>query len=101
MARSSRLSVCLETETRNSSHSHWHRSTRRQRTTPRMAGVGPLSTAAASAARCASSSRDGWPGALRSLSPPGPSALNRSTQSRTICSVTPPIRAASVRGAPS
>ena len=32
---------------------------------------------------------------------PGPAALNFTTQSRTICSVTPPIRAASVRVAPS
>jgi hypothetical protein len=101
MARSSRLSVCLETDTRNSSHSHWQRSISRQRTTPWMAGVGPSSTAAASAARCVSLSRDGWPGALRSISPPGPPALNRSTQSRTICNVTPPTLAASVRVAPS
>ena len=33
--------------------------------------------------------------------PGGPSALNRSTQSRTICRVTPPTRAASVREPPS
>jgi hypothetical protein len=101
MARSSRLSVCFEIDTRNSSQTHWHKSTSRQRTTPWMAGVGPLSITAASAARCGSFSRDGWPGALRSISPSGPSALNRSTQSRTICGVTPPIRAASVRVAPS
>ena len=101
MARSSRLRVCLETDTRNSSHSHWQRSTRRQRTTPWRAGVGPLSIAAASAARCASLSRDGWPGALRSIGPSGPSASNRGTRSRTICGVTPPTFAASVRVAPS
>src|SRR5918993_2740679 len=101
MARSSRLGVCLATPTRNSSRSHRRRSTRRQRTTPWRAGVGPLPIAAASAARCASLSRDGWPGALRSISPSGPSALNRSTQSRTICSVTPPMFAASARDAPS
>src|SRR5829696_3795009 len=65
------------------------------------AGVGPLSITAASAARCVSFSRGGCPGALRSASPSGPRALNRSTQSRTICSVTPPILAASVRDAPS
>ena len=41
------------------------------------------------------------PGALRSMRPSGPCALNFSTQSRTICSVTPPILAASVRVAPS
>ena len=38
---------------------------------------------------------------LRSISPAGPSALNRTTQSRTICSVTPPIFAASPRVPPS
>jgi hypothetical protein len=43
----------------------------------------------------------GWPGALRSISPSGPWALNFITQSRTICNVTPPIAAASVRLAPS
>ena len=42
MARSSRLSVCLEMERRNSSQSHWIRSIKRQRTTPWMAGMGPL-----------------------------------------------------------
>ena len=35
-------------------------------------GIGPLSIIAASAARCASFSRGGWPGALRSISPSGP-----------------------------
>jgi len=53
-ARNSRLSVCLATVTPCSSHSHWHRSTSRQRTTPCTAGVGPPSIAAAIAARCAS-----------------------------------------------
>ena len=42
MARNSRLKVCLEIEIRNSSQSHWMRSIRRQRTTPWMAGIGPL-----------------------------------------------------------
>ena len=37
---------------------------------------------AISAARCSSSSRDGWPGALRSIKPSGPCALHRTTQSR-------------------
>jgi hypothetical protein len=78
MARSSRLRVCLATVTRNSSQTHWHRSTSRQRTTPWMAGVGPLSITAASAARWAPFNRGGWPGALRSTRPSGPSALNRS-----------------------
>jgi hypothetical protein len=45
--------------------------------------------------------RDGWPGALRSIRPSGPAALNRSTQSRTTCSVTPPTSAAAVRLPPS
>ena len=41
------------------------------------------------------------PGALPVTRPAGPLVLKRSTQSRTICSVTQPIRAASVREAPS
>src|SRR6266480_5791848 len=46
MARSSRLRVCLAMPTRNSSQIHWHRSTSRQRTTPSIAAVGPLSITA-------------------------------------------------------
>jgi len=72
MARNSRLSVCLATVTRNSSNSHWQRSMIRQRTTPWIAGIGPLSMMAASAARCAPLSRGAWPGALRSMRPSGP-----------------------------
>jgi hypothetical protein len=101
MARSSRLSACFETESRNSSRSHPPRSTGRRRTTPWIAGVGPAPIAAASAARCASVGRGGRPGALRSTRPGGPAALNRITQSRTTCGVTPPSRAASLRVAPS
>ena len=97
MARNSRLNVCLATTTRNSSKIHWQRSTIRQRTTPCTAGIGPLSSIAASAARCAPFRRDGCPGGLQSISPSGPWALNFITQSRTIWSVTPPIFAASVR----
>ena len=41
MPRSTRLSVCGETEIWNSSHSHWPRSVIRQRTTPCAAGIGP------------------------------------------------------------
>ena len=41
------------------------------------------------------------PGAFRLIRPTGPEALNRSTGSRTICNVTPPIRAAALRVAPS
>ncbi len=99
--RNSRLNVGLAIRTPNSSHSHRHRSINRQRTTPSVAGTGPASIACTSAARCVSFSRDGFPGALPLISPSGPRALNRSTQSRTTCSVTPPIMAASVRDAPS
>jgi hypothetical protein len=101
MARSSRDRVCLAIVMRNSSQIHWMRSINRQRTTPWIAGIGPASTRATKAARCASVSLDGWPGGLRLTSPSGPWALNFTTQSRTICTVTPPIRAASVRVAPS
>src|SRR3954465_14365336 len=79
MARSSRLSVCLEMERRNSSQSHWIRSIKRQRTTPWMAGIGPASTRATKAARCASVSRGGAPGARPVRRPSGPLALKRST----------------------
>jgi len=41
------------------------------------------------------------PGAFRSIKPSAPAALNFTTQSRTICNVTPPVRAASVRLEPS
>src|SRR3954454_10209243 len=65
MARNSRLKVCLAIEMRNSSQSHAIRSTKRQRTTPWMAGMGPCSMMACRAARCASVSFEGWPGGLR------------------------------------
>ena len=39
--------------------------------------------------------------AFRLIRPTGPEALNRSTGSRTICKLTPPIRAAALRVAPS
>jgi hypothetical protein len=55
------------------------------------AGIGPLSSIAASAARCAPFRPDGCPGGLQSISPSGPWALNLITQSRTIWSVIPPI----------
>jgi hypothetical protein len=41
------------------------------------------------------------PGALPVKRPSGPLALKRTTQSRTICTPTPPIRAASGREPPS
>jgi hypothetical protein len=44
--------------------------------------------------RWAPLSLDARPGALPSMRPSGPLALNRSTQSRIVCSPTPPIRAA-------
>lgn len=72
-----------------------------QRTTPSRQGSGPASTTRANAARCSAVHVAALPGALRSISPDGPSALNRSTQSRTICSPTPPTRTASVRVRPS
>ena len=100
-ARSSRLTVAMLTETRNASQSHCARSISRQRTTPSRQGWGPASTICASAARWSDVSVGRLPGALRSTRPAGPSALKRTTQSRTICSPTPPIRAASVREPPS
>jgi hypothetical protein len=45
MRRNSRLSVCLEIETWNSSKTHCATSIRRQRTTPWTEGIGPSSTA--------------------------------------------------------
>ena len=63
MRRSSRLSVCSEIATRNSSDSHCARSISRQRTTPWTAGIGPASTTSASAWR--------WP-ALRMRARPAP-----------------------------
>ena len=67
----------------------------------RLQGSARSSRTAASAARCASFSRAGCPGALRSIRPSRPCALNLTTQSRTTCNPTPPILAASVRPAPS
>ena len=51
------------TETRNSSQTHIAKSFSRQRTTPWIAGIGPLSTIAARASRWAVFSLPGWPGA--------------------------------------
>src|SRR5216684_359395 len=61
-ARNSRLSVCLLIEMRNSSKTHCARSISRQRTTPRTAGIGPLSIMPAMAWRWTSLSLDGCPG---------------------------------------
>jgi hypothetical protein len=66
-----------------------------------MQGIGPLSTTAISATRWTAFNFDDGPGAFRSTSPSGPWALNFTTQSRTIWTVTPPILAASVRVTPS
>jgi len=93
----SRLIVCFEIESRNSSHTHCIRSTMRQRTTPCTTGIGPASTIRRSAMRWGSRRSGRLPGALPFTSPAGPSALNWSTQSRTVCSPTPPIAAAALR----
>ena len=55
-ALNSRPTVVSSTEMRNSSNIQCARSFRRQRTTPWIAGIGPLSTSRASACRCLSSS---------------------------------------------
>lgn len=89
------------TENSNSSHIHCARSASRQRTTPCAAGIGPASTITASRVRCSSLRTAARPGALRAASPLGPSALNRGTRSRRICSVTPAAFAASLRLPPS
>jgi len=83
------------------SNTHCARSMSRQRTTPCAAGIGPASTACAKAWRWAASSSGALPGALPLISPGGPSALNASTQSRTVGNPTPPILAASPREPPS
>src|SRR5665647_1584398 len=80
----SRPTVVSSSEIPNASKIHWARSLRRHRTTPWIAGIGPLSTILATAWRCASLSLQGLPGALPSMRPSGPRALNRTTQSRTI-----------------
>ena len=100
-ALNSRPTVVSSTEMRNSSNIQCARSFRRQRTTPWIAGIGPLSTSRASACRCLSLSLAGLPVALPSIRPSGPLALKRRTQSRTTWSPTVPIRAASVRRPPS
>ncbi|CCG06606.1 unnamed protein product, partial [Pararhodospirillum photometricum DSM 122] len=76
MARSSRLSVCLLIDTRNSSHSPCAKSTNRQRTMPWMAGTGPASTLSAKAWRWASLRMEGLQGAL---------VIDGPTQSRKVC----------------
>jgi hypothetical protein len=86
---------------RNSSKIHRARSLRRQRTTPWIAGIGPLSTIFAKARRCSSFNLEELPGALPLTSPSGPRLLKRTTQSQMICTVTLPILAASVREPPS
>ena len=75
MRRSSRPSVCRLSETPNSSRSHHARRAGRQRTTPCRSGVGPASSACASATRCSGLSSGALPGASRSTRPLGPSAV--------------------------
>ena len=71
MARSTRLSVCMAIETRNSSNIHCMRSISRQRTTPWIAEIGPFSINLASADRCVSFNIGCWPGALPLMSSVG------------------------------
>ena len=71
-ALNSRPTVVSSTEMRNSSNIQCARSFRRQRTTPWIAGIGPLSTNRASACRCLSLSLAGLPVALPSIRPSGP-----------------------------
>src|SRR3990170_8340381 len=77
------------------------RSTRRQRTTPSTAGSGPVSTISANSAFCGGDSRGAGPLHQASLRPSGPDALNRCTQSLSVCRSMPPIFAASSRLLPS
>src|SRR5215212_7067464 len=58
-----------------------------------MAGMGPCSTMARRAARWVSFRIARRPGALPLISPAGPCAVKRTTQSRTLCRVTQPTRA--------
>src|SRR5438067_1961715 len=62
---------------------------------------GPIPTICINACRFTSLRSGALPSALPFTKPEGPSALNASTQSRTVCNPTPPIRAASVRDPPS
>jgi hypothetical protein len=87
--RSSRPGVIAPTPIRNSSQSHCTKSYSRHRTIPWTAGVGPLSIRASR----------WWALSLqtRRLAVDrafGPWALKRTTQSRTVCSPTPPTRSA-------
>ena len=76
-----RSTLDSSSEMPNSSNTQCARSLLRQRTTPWIAGIGPLSTIRASAWRCASLSFDGLPVALPSIRPSGPLVLKRNTQS--------------------
>ena len=91
------------------------RSIRRQRTTPSVAGSGPVSTIVASSRNCSSFNRGRRPGSGRLTRPAGPSALSRWTRSlgqlspgqlpdpphRRVCRSIPRLCAASVRLLPS
>lgn len=74
-----RPTVVSSSETRNSFHSHCARSLNRHRTTPWVAGIGPLSTILANARSWVASSLHVLPGDLPSINPSGPRALNRNT----------------------
>src|SRR6266852_8466390 len=68
------------------------RSMQRQRTTPSVAGSGPVSTSCLSTSFCFSESFDGRPGGLMSISPSGPYSLKRCTPSQRL-----PVHAADPR----
>src|SRR6201995_146451 len=96
MPRRIRLSVWTLTEMPNSAKTHCAKSTSRQRTTPSTAGFGPASTICFRASRCSAFNSGRLPGALPSMSPGGPLALNASTQSLIVWTPTPPIFATSL-----
>src|ERR1035437_6911977 len=75
MARSSRLNVCLAMVMRNSSNIHCARSISRQRTTPWIAGIGPLSIIRAIDWRWVSLSLAGLSRRLAVQQPVGPASV--------------------------
>jgi hypothetical protein len=77
------------------------RSPSRQRTTKCAAGIGPTSTISPSLALWSWFKIDARLGAVRIAIPSGSNSLNRRTQSRMICSVTPVTCSASLRRPPS
>lgn len=96
--RGLRLEVCFEIAVAYTSVSHRHRPIISQRTSC-SAGVGPFSTAVASAWRRTSDRIDFGCPLLRSIRSCAPSAFSLKTSSQIICEVTPPVAAACVRAA--